>query len=381
MSEHAVLAPSGAPFWAHCSGYISACKEAPLQESTEHTILGEAVHELLATVLSSSDSDCSVFLGQYSSNGVLFGEEEVECAQIYVDSVREEQAKHQISDLLVEQRVRMPQIHLMNWGTLDASLYVPQINTVFLWEYKHGRSPVSAYRNYQSCNYALGVCNHYGIKGPTQFVITVVQPRAYRNSGPVDRWVTNMDTMSGIWTDLRVAAHKAMGSSPKLSAGKHCRNCPAVGICAAAKEVGYNAFDYLERPYEIDRMADRDLGIEYELVKNTIKMLEDRRDALEDSIIHRMQEPMHDTGMVYEPGRSKWVWKVPPEDAITFVDQFGVDARKNDVKTVAQVRKQMPKADRDMFDVMRPAFAEKRKGKNVLTTRKDSISRRVFGNG
>jgi len=375
VSEHAILPPSSAGMWGHCSGSRAASSRFS-DEETEANRLGTAAHELAELCLRADfDVHPSMFLGQQMSNGIVVDQEMVNCAEIYVDDVKSVATQHRI----VEQRVYMPQIHEQNWGTVDCAAYVPAENRVYLWDYKHGHRQVKAYESFQHINYSLGLINHWNIAHEVEFVFRVVQPRCYSSNGPIDEWRVRSSQLVPFYEQLKRQAHEALGPSPTLTTGLHCRDCPAVGVCSAARDMAYNAMDYVGREYELDVMSDNDVGFEFELLTRALQVIKKRHDALADDVRHRIENGSVSTGYSLESKVGSWKWRDGDDDVIKWAKDFGVDAEVKSTKTVAQVRAELPAAQRKEFDVMRPVIAKQSLGTVKLVPTADSLSARVFG--
>lgn len=385
MSDHAILAPSSAPVWGHCSGSIIAAQAAPSPE-TEQTRNGTAAHWLAAVCLinwrdGTGPHNPDAFLGTVCpENGVVVDQLIAEGAEVYVTDVigTLEPIQGGREALVVEFRVYMPTIHAENWGTLDASARLPGL--IYIWDYKHGHAKVEAFENLQLVDYLEGLRGHYGINGHedqyTRVVARVVQPFAYDPRGPVSEWTFTLCDIRGYVNQLQFKAHEAL-TNPTLTSGKHCRYCPSRGRCPALRQAVYNLIDLVDSPLAFDVMEGGDLATERAILLRGQTMLKARLEAIEDDLTHRVKQGDSSCGLAIEavPGRINWT--VDPKQAIAAVGLLGIDISRPHCDTPAQARAKVPAAMRDAFD-MAIKSVSKRKSSLKLIDASDSMAARVF---
>jgi len=371
------LRPSNAYQWGNCSGSAAAIRRCRDDDrNSDARELGTAVHELIAMCVQHA-LEPDVLVGQITSNNITIDDEMVGCAEIMLAEVRPLMHLEHI----VEHELLMPQILPEHRGYIDFAAYDRANAVVYAFEYKNGRSAVSAYNNFQMIDYSLGLINFWNISTPVQFVFKVVQPRSYSAVGPVRTWSVMSYELEPIYQQLRANAVQAVGPNPLLSVGKHCHTCPAVGICTAARQSSYNVIDYSDEPLSTDDMSDVDLGIEYDMLQQAMKLLKKRYEAIDDELRYRIHLGSVGTGYSVERNPGKWVWQDSDPDTVidTVRTQFGYDPEVRSVKTVAQVRDALPSSVRKMFESMKPLLATRKKGSEVLVPTSSSRSARVFG--
>lgn len=383
MSEHAILAPSSAPVWGHCSGSIIAAQAAPSPE-TEQTRNGTAAHWVASECLESwkagDNDEPRAYIGDVAPNGVVVDALIAEGAEVYVTDVigTLSQIPGGREALLVEFRVNMPAIHDQNWGTLDASAMTPR--GLFIWDYKHGHAKVDAFENLQLIDYLEGLREFYGINGlgdqHTRVIARVVQPFAYDPKGPVSEWAFMLCDIRGYVNQLRAKAHEAM-TNPTLTSGKHCRYCPARGRCPALRAAVYNLIDLVDSPLGFDTMTGGDLATEREILLRGQTMLKARLEAIEDDLTHRVKNGDGSCGLSLDsvPGRLNWT--VEPGQAIAALSLFGIDITRPHCDTPTQARARLPAAMRDAFDeAVKPLTKRSRSLKLVDSS--GTLAARVF---
>lgn len=348
--EHAPLAPSSAPIWGNCSGSVLAQTGIP-NPDTEKTREGTAAHGVAANVLTCykiglHPATGDAYLGKQASNGVIIDETIIEGAQVMVDDVVAVCDRHGCAaDLLVEHRVRMPKIHDQNWGTLDAAVYIPERKLIFIWDYKHGNRDCPPKDNLQLIDYLQGLVEYYEIDGALDQQITVVarivQPFCYYARGPVKEWVVQLSDLRAHWNILQAKAHEAF-TNPKLTTGLWCRDCRAVGKCAATRKARYNFIELVNEPYEMDSMQGADLAVERDILSDGIDVAKKRLEAVEDELRHRIRNGEKDSGYTVEAVQGREKWAIPPSQASALFSQFDVDISKDDVLTPSQSLKKTP---------------------------------------
>jgi len=395
VSVHAILPPSGAPVWGHCSGAVLASQPFPDISGPEAEI-GEAAHWVVSECLENWREmsgkatpfglAAEDYVGQLSPEGVRITDDMAEGAQVMVDDVIDIAGKaFALQSLKVEHRVYAPQIHPENDGTLDAALWLPNAGRLYLWDYKNGHRENIAKGNLQLVNYVAGLVNELQIDGTADQHITVhiriVQPFCYNAAGPVDEWVVPLSDLRGYFNQLNIKAHEALSTSPKLTTGLWCRDCPAVGKCTAARKAGYRLIDYANQPYAMDAMAGADLSIERLILSDGIKAAKARLGAIEDDIRHRVQNGDTSTGLVLETTPGNLDWTVEPGVAVAFASQFGVDATKPGALTPTQTIKATSKEMRPVIQEAIKAVTRRNQGGLKLINAGDTKASRAFAKG
>lgn len=392
---HAVLAPSFAPVWGKCSAAVAACQDIPNPE-TEATRNGTASHWVCSEVLGAfrdtgEAPECCRYIGTTAPNGVVIDEDMVEGAQVYIDAVTgtvlRASGKGYRVELYVEWRVRMPDIHPENWGTLDACVVTyagagagaPQEIRIF--DYKHGHRVCPVEGNLQLLDYAEGVRHALGINGAhdqhTLLVLYIVQPFCYASAGPVSRWASKLSDIRGVVNKLRAKAVEAL-TSPGMTSGEHCRDCRACGTCSAARTAGYNLIDVVNAPFELDDMTPAEMATEYGILRAAVRATQARLDDIEARLSHAIAQGATGTGLVLETTYGRKKWGIPPAQASALASQFGFDIRKDAVMTPAQALQAAPKSVKPMFDQILKTVTTRPTGALKLKPAADSRTAAAF---
>lgn len=384
---HANLAPSSAPIWGNCSGSVRAQAGRPSLDTIESRD-GTAAHWVGSEVLLNRKipgrgaAECAAYLGQTAPNGVVIDAKMVDGAGTYVAEVAEVCDRFDAwGDLRVEARVSMPGIHPDNWGTLDAALYLPARNTLFLWDYKHGHRVRRAGGDLQMADYLAGLADDYRIDGHlaqhTYVVMRIVQPFAYSGRGPVSEWAGMLTDARPLWNKLSHMAHEAL-HNPTLTTGVWCRDCLARVDCAAALRAGHAFVDFVNEPYEMHSMRGHNLAVEREILRAGVAVAQSRLEAIEAELHYRIARGDTDSGLTLEATRGALEWSVPPSVAVGVARQLGVDAETRGVMTPTQTLAAAPADVRPMLKHVLNDVTRRATGKPKLVPAVESMAARAF---
>lgn len=386
ITEHAPLAPSSAPQWGKCSGSVMANRDAPdiPCERTEGGVASHWVAEQLFASGYNGDprNTAASWVGESAPNGVVVDEEMAEGAQVFYDEFIE--TFNSIKDpggeqVFFEKRVHMPHIHPDNWGTLDAALWVPSKDTLYIWDYKYGHREVEAAINLQLIDYTAGIMQECDrMNTSTTVVMRVVQPFCYHAPAPIREWVTTVADLQFWFRKLAEKAKQAMSDSPTLSAGAHCRDCVAVARCRTARRTGYSVIQYANEPYEINSLDGEDLAVERRILKTGLQLVSARLEAIEDQLHTNIASGDISSGLVIKAGQGRLAWSLPPSAVIALGRQFGTDLSKEAVLTPPQAVRAVPSPLRSAFRQALPSVTSRPSTGLKLIPAEDSPVARAF---
>ena len=386
--EHAPLPPSGAPQWGHCSGAAIAAASAPDLPS-EASLRGEAGHWVGENCLrrwqdpNGGCPTCHEWVGLLSPGGVVIDEEIAEGAQVFVDDVLTVAQEHgALRDMLIEFRVHMPNVHPTdNWGTLDCALVLMRVGLIYIWDYKGGHRQHTATGNLQLVDYLEGLRAAYDINGMAdqhvEVIARIVQPFSYRPEGPIDEWRFTLCDLRGYVNQLAAKAHQA-STTPTLSSGPWCRDCPAIRLCSAARKAGYNLIDYANEPYAMDNMTGADLATERRILRAGMVATKARLEAIEADLEYRVANGATDTGLALQSKTGNLAWNVPAANAIALAAQFGGDISKPGVMTPTQAKAAVPRELRQQFEQVLTTVTGRPSGRLQLTDADNTVGARAF---
>jgi len=380
ITEHAKLAPSSAPQWGRCSGSVAANLNAP-DVVSERMRGGTASHWVGEQALTVG-GDCYSYIGKTAPNGVVIDEEMAEGAQAWVDDVQSVTREYcRPGDLRVEYRVSMPEVHADNWGTLDTALWVGELNTLFIWDYKFGHREVNARENLQLINYAIGMLSELRThtNPDTRIVLRVVQPFCYHALESVSEWALTRAEIAPYIQTLIDKAYEALGPAPLMTAGLHCRDCAAIARCDTAKRMGYSVITYANEPYTISVMGGADLAAEYRILAEGLTVVKARLEAVSDEIKNGILNKQDtSSGLTIQSKQGRLAWSIPVPQAIALASQFGADVSKPGVMTPTQAIKAVPKGVRSVFEGVLKTATERPSTGMKLIPAENSRTARAF---
>lgn len=243
MSSHAILSPSGAHRWLHCTP--SARLEATLPEpkkrpgqkdfSAEGTLahsLAEAKLRFQLDQIGSQEYDKEL---EIIKQNPLYSQELEEITDIYVNYVRSQAGTE--DKVFVEARVDIGEYVVESFGTSDCVI-IGQ-NRITVIDLKAGSGIyVSAVNNEQLRLYSLGAYERYKDEFPElkEVRTIIVQPRL-GNISEDHTTVAKLTEWGKYYVKKR--AQKAWVGSGEFVPGEHCQFCRAKSQCKARAD--YNS--------------------------------------------------------------------------------------------------------------------------------------------
>ena len=257
---HSKWSASGMPRWSACPGSIGLCEDLPRSES-RYSREGTVAHNLsercfTGDLFRPSDALDAVV------DGVKIDQEMVDAVNTYIDYVDSLPRLHNCTDgceTHYEQTLKIDPVKLkldrslQLFGTADAIFYkeevVPhptkgtQTNLMIeIVDFKYGKGvPVEIEGNLQLRYYALGFLHKLmGLKKilrnflKDKFIeirLTIVQPRAKHDSGPIRTEVLHWQDILDFESQLRSAIQDTLDHPNDFVVGPHCRFCPGKEIC------------------------------------------------------------------------------------------------------------------------------------------------------
>lgn len=217
--KHARLGASNAYRWINCPGSIALSEKAPEPTVSIYAAEGTAAH--------------SVFEGWLRN--IHVEDPACEITKEMNEHGREAAAwvKHEMPPgafLHVEEKIDLTHLHPDMWGTLDAAI-VDEFGTLHVIDYKYGAGiAVDAEENWQLIFYALGMSHRYH-HNFDRVRMTIIQPRAYHEKGPIRSWEIPIKELLEYGLVLSDAADATEKPDARLEAGGWCRFCPAATVC------------------------------------------------------------------------------------------------------------------------------------------------------
>lgn len=332
--SHSIIPPSNAKVWRVCTAQPLASAAVP-NVDTESTIEGTAVHEIgskfieLASRALPYPARDSV-VGSSASNGVIFDDDMYEGAEMYADYVAKIMRERGNFTPNIEQRLEMPDIHAMNWGTCDCWFFTPSTATIDVFELKYGFLPVEVFENDQLIEYANGIAKKLNINGvydqQVKVVFHIIQPRARHRDGSIRTWKVLLSTLRGYFNRLSNAAHEVFSGDAKFVSGEHCLYCPIRHTCKAAEHTALLSVEYSEK-YQPEELTPDAIGVELAILRKAKIAIDARLTGLEAQAEALLRSGVRVKNFTLEPSYGNVTWTSPAQQVITMGELFGIDLR------------------------------------------------------
>jgi len=302
--SHAILAPSAASIWGKggCTAYPTLSALFPDKQG-EAAKIGEAAHELAEYWINTGSPLAS---GTPMTNGVIVTEEMITKVRVYIDRINLLKVRHPDGIEFIERKVQT-RIHIECWGTLDWALYIPSMQHVYIFDYKHGF--LAREVDDQLHTYGNGLVDELVTKlgKPVKSVtLGVIQPRAWHRLGPIREETMHVSGLSESFHRLQARANEVF-TNPVTRVGKHCRYCPVMVRCPANQKAVDHILDFVERPQLTD-LNETDLGIYLSIMERSKKLLDDRLEVLKEDALERIENQKHVPGYHKGFGRGSRDW-------------------------------------------------------------------------
>ena len=370
--SHSVVAPSSSARRVQCSQSTTLEAIYPEDEDSPEAMEGVAAHWAVSEQLSGRLID----VGQIAPNGVVLDLEMAQAADAVSDYVTRLLAPFGLkpSDGHVEQRVDIPRVHPLSWGTPDYWIKLPTGAYVIL-DFKYGHRFVIEFENMQLVEYLAGITddgtNDLGHNVP--IVAVVAQPRSYSAKGSLREWRTDRVALRPLINRASTAAHEALGPNPRARVGPECRDCRARHACPALQGAAYDSMDEAKTVTPLV-MQPAGLGLELRLAKRAQALLEARISGLEEQAQAEIKRGVLVPGWRVQHGAGREKWKVPAAQVIAVGQMMGLDiAKPVEPITPNQAR------ERGLDPGVVAALATRPAGGATLVEDDGSETRRVFG--
>jgi hypothetical protein len=270
----------------------------------------------------------------------------IDAVKTYVDYCRSLEATHS----LVEEKFDLPFLGPEEKGTSDyTGLAGPILHVV---DYKHGKGvPVEVEENVQGLCYGLGAAERFKSHNWHTLRITIVQPRAFHDDGPIRTWDLDRDEIYDYLMNFAVSAKETENPEAELNVGDWCRFCKAKALCpeqlAHAERV--MEMDFTEptsKPVPIDFLSREQIT---DLVLNRVKQIEQWCQSVKDFAQSEAEagNPLPGTKLVATRAVRKWVDKNEAENLLSA--RYGEKVYNKSFMSAPQVEKAIGKKEFDDF--------------------------------
>lgn len=256
---HAVLSPSGADRWLHCTPSARLGEQYPDEESDyarEGTLAHEIAERCLRYMTKQIDRDEYNAQMKPLTLHKLYYDGMVKDVEPYVNHVLEQIATDKNSELHIEGKYSYKQYVEDGEGLCDAAVIAKKI--LYITDLKFGKGiRVSAEDNSQLKLYGLGALIEFDLLHDIEMVrLTIVQPRL----DSISVWdITPADLYKWAEEEVKPKAAIAFKGEGEHVTGDWCKFCKAKVFCPALKA---EALSIAKTDFETDRESADVAGVE-----------------------------------------------------------------------------------------------------------------------
>jgi hypothetical protein len=331
------------------------------EPDTEASSAGDQAHEQAATLIADAAR------GAYKPS-------DNEAVNMYVEYVRDLMQSTGVFTPHIEERVRMPSISELMWGTADCWLFDKSTGHLYVIDFKHGHGLVEAFENWQLISYANGILEEIAIDDQHITVhMVVVQPNGFHPKGPIREWVTQASNLRGYFNRLSVAAEAALMPDPDTTTGSHCKYCPARIHCEAALRAGNDLYEATGKINPVN-LTPVQMGTQLSLLKRAIAHLESLETALESQVENTIRSGNTVPGFITETSYGRQKWTKSFDEVVKLGEMYDVKVTKDTLITP----KQAQKLGIDESVIM--AYSEKPRNGIKVVQDKTNKAKEVFSN-
>lgn len=353
---HSPLGASSSHRWLACPGSIRLSQGIE-QLKSEYAAEGNAAHWLAEQCLRSGKAP-EQFMGcEIPVEGFTFtvDDEMVDAVEVYIEAIRTRTSPGDEVDF--EVKFHLDDLHDDFYGTADCTIYKPAERKLIVVDFKYGKGvAVEAINNPQLLYYGYGAAKAKHNRGVGRVDIIVVQPRCPHPAGPVRVWETDVITLLDHAGDLVDAAARTEQADATLSAGEHCKFCPAAFFCPELTRAVYEIIGadesesgdfYVSDPTRLTPQQITEKWKRREIVKTWLK-------RFEDFAHHEAESGRVPPKLKLVPSRTTRSWKNPIEAEtvirMTFDHLDDEDIfTPRELKSPAQLEKQIERKQRKLI--------------------------------
>lgn len=218
MSLHSPIGASGRYRWKRCPGSVRLSKLVGPSLSSVYAEEGTRAHEYAA---------------RWLRDGIVPDDPEMrQHLQVYIDAIRAYLPLTGTGGtvLLVEHRFNLTHLHPDAFGTADCVIYIPSLKLLIVIDLKYGAGVLYELPSEQNEYYGLGALRTR-FPEAERVKMVIVQPRMEHPDGPVREIEIPASDFDTIEFDIGMEMAATDAPDAPLVPGKHCKWCPAAGIC------------------------------------------------------------------------------------------------------------------------------------------------------
>ena len=363
LPAHSKLGASSYARWKACPGSVRLSQGVEKQES-EYAKEGTAAHMVAERMIRGERAPKYI---EVSDSTFEVDGDMLDAVKVYVSYVSSH-AKPAWQHWN-ERKFHLKEYHPDLFGTSDHILYNPKDKHLVVVDYKHGQgiaveASYDGIPNSQLMYYGLGAL--HVLKIPIKTVdLVIVQPRCFHPDGPIRKVSVSPLELVDFAADLISDAKETENPNAKLSAGSHCRFCPAAHKCPEIKNISAVAvkspfsnlqpgFDFQYDPAELSQAL------------NQLDTMESYIKAVREFAYREAAQGRCPPGFKLVAKRANRKWN-HEDGALKFVtDILGVDVdlvTSTKFKSVAQLEKVVSTA---AFERLQPFITQESSGQTLV---------------
>lgn len=172
-------------------------------------------------------------------------------------------------------------------GKYDAS-YEGHDGALHVDDYKYGFGLVEVEENWQILGYAIGEVIRRN-KAYNEIVLTIRQPRAHHECGPVRSWRIGYSELLARKEQIETRMQQIVDGEKSLVSCTHCKYCRAAAFCPAFNKAYHRGVD-LVHDFIQDTLDETELSFQLDLVNRIEDLVKTRRSSLELLAITRIKD-------------------------------------------------------------------------------------------
>lgn len=217
---HSKFSASGAERWFNCPGSVELSEGLPDVESV-YSREGTLGHETLEKVMHHSIESKSIAMPSLALDIPSEMRRHAVHAASFILGLHR---KLKQSEVMVETRIYLDFIHEEMFGTFDAGV-VHHFDTLHVFDYKYGVTPVSPTKNLQMLFYGIGLAHKFNWNFK-RVKLWIIQPRMRGYDGPLF-WELGIFELKDYVSKFERAVERVEKSPRKYVEGSWCHWCKA----------------------------------------------------------------------------------------------------------------------------------------------------------
>lgn len=274
-----------------CIGSRNMPAALPVDHDKDARDEGNAAHWLAKYIFDNGDGE--VGSGMKAPNGYTITDDMIEHVRGYVSALDCGGMEIECTSHGETWEVRSRADHIK---------YNGQVLTID--DFKYGWRLVEVERNWTLIAYAIGWCI-INATIPREIVLRIHQPRPYHPEGTLREWRITYDELMGFYHQIN---DRLSNPTDDLMTSPQCAKCHALADCPAARRASMNAIDAAELAFS-DTLSDAVLAHERETLRYALATIENRADALEELMTHRIKSGRVIEGYALKTRYANTKWK------------------------------------------------------------------------